>query len=158
MFVPWEIGSAAMKKILFILIGLVVLGGVGGGGYKAWMGSWEDGTGLGQANSFSTVKEIPAYIELQPVTAPFRRGDKNVQYLVLSINLEVRDKDLVDSVRERMPRLLDTYTSELYALAGERGPEQRSINLARVQARLLTGSDRVLGPGVIRAVLVQLAR
>jgi len=144
-----------MKKTL---IALVLLAVIGGGGYMAWIGSWDKGTGIGGARSFSTGEAKPEFVELRPITAPLRATDDKVQYLVLAITLQVHSKDLASQVHDRLPRLLDAFSQELYGLADARPVGQHSINLARVKARLLAGSERVLGPGIVDDVLVRMAR
>ena len=77
--------------------------------------------------------------------------------MLLVVNLEVGSKRDIARVREMLPRLRDAFVTELHALAATRSPDQRLINVGRVKARLIAGAHKVLGPGVVRDVLVQLA-
>ena len=77
--------------------------------------------------------------------------------MLLVVNLEVGSKRDIARVREMLPRLQDAFVTELHALAATRSPDQRLINVGRVKARLIAGAHKVLGPGVVRDVLVQLA-
>ncbi len=137
---------------------LVLVGFLGGGGFFAWTTFLGSKSGSGGTLSLSAATADAYYIEMDPLTAPFIRDGVFAQYVVLVINLEVASEDAIEAVREKKPRLRDAFVSELHALAAIRSPRQRLINLARVKARLLAGANRILGPGVVRDVLVQLAR
>lgn len=143
-----------MKKILIIVIGLAVLGG---GGFFAWtmfMGGQDAGPVDG---SLAASRESPVYVEMEPLTAPFIRDGRFAQYVVLVVNLEVANEKNAERIQARMPELRDAFVTELHALAALRPPDQKLINLARIKARLLAGANRVMGSGVVRDVLVQLA-
>jgi len=143
-----------MKKILIIVIGLAVLGG---GGFFAWttfMGGRDAGSVDG---SLAASQKSPVYVEMEPLTAPFIRDGRFAQYVVLVVNLEVANEKNAERIQARMPELRDAFVTELHTLAALRPPDQKLINLARIKARLLAGANRVMGNGVVRDVLVQLA-
>ncbi len=150
-----------MKKLVVILVAALVLGG---GCYIGWMqyaaaGSSE-GAGGGSASAgggSAPGGDQALFIELEPLTAPFIRDGNFAHYVLLVVNLEVGNKRDIERVREMLPRLRDAFVTELHALAATRSPNQRLINVARVKARLIAGTHKVLGPGVVRDVLVQLA-
>ncbi len=143
-----------MKKLVVILVAALVLGG---GGYIGWMQYFADGSGEGAGGGSAPVGDQAPFVELDPLTAPFLRDGKFARYVLLVVNLEVGSQRDIARVREMLPRLRDAFVTELHALAATRSPDQRLINVARVKARLIAGTHRVLGPGVVRDVLVQLA-
>ena len=54
---------------------------------------------------------------------------------------------------------LDPLTAPfVHTMATMRNPDQAMINIRRVKSRLLANADAVLGAGVVRGVLVQLAQ
>ena len=138
-----------------MLLVLVVV--LGGGGFFAWTKFAGTESSSGGTLSLSAAMAGVHFVEMKALTAPFIRDGVFAQYVVLVINLEVANESDVAIVHENKPRLRDAFVSELHALAAVRPPEQRLINLARVKARLLAGASRVLGPGVVRDILVQLA-
>ncbi len=143
-----------MKKY-FIMLVLVLAHG--GGGYFAWT-EYFAGTSAGIVlPSLLSRDDKPLYIEIERLTAPFIRDQRFVQYVVLDVSLEVVEERDADKVRQLTPRLRDAFLGELHRLATIRPARQKLINVARVKARLLAGADRVLGPRVVRDVLVQLA-
>ncbi len=150
-----------MKKLVVILVAALVLGG---GGYIGWMqygaaGSGEDAGGgsVSAGGESAPGGDHALFVELEPLTAPFLRDGKFAHYVLIVINLEVGSQPDIERVREMLPRLRDAFVTELHALAATRSPDQRLINVGRVKARLIAGTHRVLGPGVVRDVLVQLA-
>ncbi len=136
---------------------LVLVGVLGGGGFFAWTRFAATESRSGGTLSLSAATEGMHFVEMKALTAPFIRDGVFAQYVVLVINLEVASEAAIETVRELKPRLRDAFVSELHALAAMRPPGQRLINLARVKARLLAGASRVLGPGVVRDILVQIA-
>lgn len=145
-----------MKKAIILVVLLLVLGG---GGYFGWQQMGEtsaDGGEESQAGFF--FDDEPRFVELDLLTAPFLRGGKFVQYVVLVVNLEVVNAAAVDEVRAVMPRLRDAFVSELHTLATMRNPEQKMLNIKRIKSRLLASAQKVMGGGTVRAVLVQLAQ
>lgn len=147
-----------MKKAIILVVLLLVLGG---GGYVGWqqMGDTapEAEAGEGGENS-SFFADEPRFIELDLLTAPFMRGGKFVQYVVLVVNLEVRSDDEVVEVRAVMPRLRDAFVTELHTIATMRNPEQMMLNMKRIKSRLLASAHKVMRNETVRDVLVQLAQ
>lgn len=155
-----------MKKVIILL---AALGLLGGGGFFAWSQVSSGPEPTDEKAEAAVEKKAPAkkkkrkptddvfYVEMPPITVPFIRDGAFAQYVVLVVNLEVSSRDDMDLVQKNQPRLRDAFVSELHSLATTRSRNQRLINLARIKSRLLAGADRVLGVGVVDAVLVQLA-
>ncbi len=145
-----------MKKAIILVVLLLVLGG---GGYVGWqqMGNTAPGARDGGGNS-SFFADEPKFVELDLLTAPFVRGGKFVQYVVLVVNLEVRGDDEVDEVRAVMPRLRDAFVTELHTIATMRNPEQKMLNMKRIKSRLLASAHKVMRNEFVLDVLVQMAQ
>ncbi len=142
-----------MKKLVMLLVLVVALAG---GAYFAWTEYFGDEAGSEALLGLLNADDKPVYVEIERLTAPFIRDGGFVQYVVLDVSLEVAQAHDVDTVRRLAPRLRDSFLVELHRLATIRPASQRLINVARIKARLLAGADRVLGPDVVRNVLVQL--
>ena len=147
-----------IKKTIILVVTLLALGG---GGYFGWqqMGEIAPSSDSGQAGEGGYFfDDEPKFVELDLLTAPFLRGGKFVQYVVLVVNLEVASDDAVDEVRAVMPRLRDAFVTELHTMATMRNPDQKMLNMKRIKSRLLASAQKVMGGGVVREVLVQLAQ
>ena len=138
------------------LVALFVIAALGGG-YFAWTEFFADPSGGKAMTSLFGGDDKPSYVEIERLTAPFIRNGEFVQYVVLDVSLELADEPNATKVRHLTPRLRDAFLAELHRLARVRPASQRLINLGRIKARLLASADRVLGPNVVRDVLVQLA-
>ncbi len=138
-------------KIAIGLLVLVLL--LGGGGYFGWTTHLSGD----YVEPILAADDSPGYIELKTITVPFVRDGKFAHYVVLVVHIEVANETAMSKVKAYMPKLRDAFVSELHALAAVRPASQKLINVARVKARLLAGTERVLGPDVVRDVLVQLA-
>jgi hypothetical protein len=147
---PGSMGLARHVDMKIALVALFVIAALGGG-YFAWT---EFG---GEATFLTGGDDELRYVEIERLTAPFIRNGEFVQYVLLDVSLELTDEPSATRVRRLTPRLRDAFLGELHRLARVRPAGQRLINLGRVKARLLAGADRVLGPNVVRDVLVQLA-
>ena len=149
-----------MKTAIILVVLLIVLGG---GGYYGWQQMGEnpdtaDGGPEAQGGEGGFFEDGVKFVELDLLTAPFVRGGKFVQYVVLVINLEVASNDAVDDVRAVMPRLRDAFITELHTIATMRNPDQKMLNMPRIKSRLLASANQVLGGNTVRDVLVQLAQ
>lgn len=146
-----------MKKAIILVVVLLVLGG---GGYFGWLQMNEsppEPADTERASGFFSNSE-PKFVELDLLTAPFIKGGKFVQYVVLVVILEVANDDEVDEVRAVIPRLRDAFVTDLHTLATMRNPEQKMLNLKRIKSRLLASAHKVMGVNTVREVLVQLAQ
>lgn len=146
-----------MKTAIILVVLLIVLGG---GGYYGWQqmdDSSSDSTAE-EGGESSYFDDEPKYVELDLLTAPFVRGGKFVQYVVLVINLEVADDEAVEAVRAVVPRLRDAFITELHSMATMRNPEQKMLNMPRVKSHLLASAHKVMRNTTVRDILVQLAQ
>ena len=146
-----------MKTAIILVVLLIVLGG---GGYFGWQQMGESSPDGGEESGGSSffANDDPRFVELDLLTAPFLRGGKFAKYVILVINLEVSNDDEVEEVRAVMPRLRDAFVTELHTIATMRNPEQKMLNIKRIKSRLLVSANEVMGEGVVRDVLVQLAQ
>jgi hypothetical protein len=94
------------------------------------------------------------FVDLDTVVLPVFRAGRLIQHLTLGITLEV-PADRAERVAAVMPRLRDAYLTELHGMFSLRFVQDRESVLPLVKRRLLVVSERELGTGAIRDVLVQ---
>ncbi len=145
-----------MKTAIILVVLLIVLGGGGYVGWKQMGGSSPDAGEESGAGFF--FDDGPKFVELDLLTAPFLRGGKFVQYVVLVVNLEVANDAAAVEVRAVMPRLRDAFVTELHTIATMRNPDQKMLNMKRIKSRLLASAHKVMRNEIVRDVLVQLAQ
>jgi hypothetical protein len=89
----------------------------------------------------------PAFVKLPLFNIPVIEGDKVTRQISVGIALELVEGLKPQSIDEKKPALIDAYIRDLYGMFGQR--IQQSI-----KQRLAQTADRVLGPGMVRQVLV----
>lgn len=137
-----------MKKIILIVVILLVLGG---GGFAVWkfMLSGEK-AGMTAAEQQAAP---PVYVELDPFIIQVIRGNGVVKYLSLSIKLEVAGPEAEAKVKTMMPYLRDAYFTRLHT-ALSRGDPAITYDAEKVKRQIMAESEKVLGPGFVRNVLI----
>ena len=149
-----------MKKLIFILLLLLLLGG---GGAAAWYfflrtpAEGDKAVGPAPAEGEHKVEAKAVFVDVGEIIVPVYNRDGKDQLLVVRMELELGDIMPVDQVRYLLPRLRDAYIGTLSTLAGRGELVEESQRNATMKHALKLASDRVLGPDVIKDVLLQRA-
>ena len=140
-----------MKRLVILAL-IVAL--VAGGGFGAWRYLLrEPGDAELAEQSDQASPEPPSFIELTPLVLPLIREGQVTQHITYKIVLEVEFAD-EDQVYWAKRQLTDAYLSELHGLLALRYVRDMDNVLPFMERRLLAVSDRLLGPGVVDAVLL----
>ncbi len=100
----------------------------------------------------------PTFVTLPPIVLPvFNRENKVTRQAGLVLALELEPGKTPADIEPNRLRLRDAFITELYALYDQVGGADRVIESSLVKQRLQETSDRVLGPGIVHAVLIQQA-
>lgn len=140
-----------MKRLVVIALVVALLAG---GGVAAWQLLLRDPDDEAAAEQAAEVRsEPPTQIELTPVVMPLIQEGHVTKHITYQIVVEVdlEDEDLVYLAQRQ---LTDAYISELHGLLALRYVREMDDALPFMQRRLLAVSDRLLGSGVIDAVLL----
>src|SRR5262249_44253370 len=86
---------------------------------------------------------------------PVIEKDQVTRQVSLGIALELADGQEPDSIDPKKPVVVDAFLSDLYGMFAQRGGASRIAEQGSIKARLARTADRVLGPGVVRQVLIQ---
>ena len=140
-----------MKMVIIIVAVLALLGA---GGYAAYtfLGAGEEPSAAAPEDG-----EKPAFIALDPFIVPVIRGNEIVRHVNLEITLELAPGVAEDDVNEMMTFLRDAFIKRLHGIIGRRHGrrEDEGLDMARIKRGLLADSARVLGPDIVRDVLIQ---
>ena len=99
----------------------------------------------------------PVFVQMQPIVLPIVQGDRVTRTAGVVLSLElVKGKTEADLEPKRV-KLRDAFITTLYAYMDQHSEEPRAIDAEAVKRRLEQTSERVLGPGVVRQVLIQQA-
>lgn len=94
------------------------------------------------------------YLTLAPLLVSVIHHDDVEKLVSLIVTVELTDRSKRIDVERLMPRLRDAYLSDLTKMFSLLPFGRHSINLPLVKRQLRAASDRVLGQGVVRDVLV----
>lgn len=96
----------------------------------------------------------PIFIKVDRLNIPVVHGDRVAGQIMLQLEIEVADNDGRDKVREAEARLRNAFIMALKSYADSRPNILRGPNLRALKRLLLESSHRVLGPDVVKAILV----
>ena len=143
-----------MKKLLPILVGIVVLVGAGAGYFLFFAGSRP---AAAEQDRPAAPPTPPVYVEFNPILLPIVGDGRVEQQVNIVFALEVANQEAANRAIAMAPRLNDAFLQALYGTLHRRDVMRDGVlNLAVVKRRLIEESNRILGQGVVRDVLVQM--
>ena len=97
------------------------------------------------------------FVKMSPLFLPVLGARRIEQTIGLVVALELEDPTNAALVEQSGPKLTDAFISELYgSLDASRLGQGGLVNIDQVKGKLGRASDRVLGEGVVKEVLVQM--
>jgi hypothetical protein len=99
----------------------------------------------------------PVFVTLPQITIPVYEGEAMTRQASLVLALELEKGRSEAEVSRLETRLVDAYITDLTALFERRSAEPRVIDPEEIKPKLLETAGRVLGPGVVKDVLIQRA-
>lgn len=141
-----------MKLVIILVIVIVLLAGGGGAAYFFRADLFGDGA----APKAPIAKVADAvFVDLESVTIAVIRNRRIEKHVVLQISLEVPGETERATVSHALPRLKDAFIKDLYDYYAVQPPGREGINVEAIKKRLKFTTDAVMGPGLVRAVLIQ---
>jgi hypothetical protein len=140
-------GPEPMKKLLFVLVGLIGLGGTG-------FGVWSFLSAAPPVPEEAAM-ERPQFVRIDNLIIPVIRRDRVERHISLSVALEVRDAENRRAVQRALPHLRHAFIVDLNGYLRMLKSDDNPHFLVSVKRRLLKVGAAVIGPGMIDAVLVQ---
>jgi hypothetical protein len=102
--------------------------------------------------------EGPAFVKMAPIVLPiFNKENKVTRQAGLVLALELEPGKTAGDLEPNERKLRDAFITDLYTLFEQTANAEHVIDVVLVKERLQQTSDRVLGPGVVHAVLIQQA-
>jgi flagellar basal body-associated protein FliL len=100
------------------------------------------------------VPGAPTFVKLPPIVLPVIEGNSVTRQVGISVTLELAEGQTLQSIEPQRRQLMDAFITELYRIYGWRSTADHVVNDALIKDRLLRTADRVLGAGVVHAVLI----
>ena len=143
-----------MKKIIIIVVVLLLLGGGGFAVWKFMLSAGNGGAGEAREALSEMMNTGPVYLELDPFIVPVIRENRIVKYLSLAIKLELTNGAAEKKVKDMMPYVRDAYFTRLHATLS-RGDTALNYDLEKLKTQLMAESEKLLGPNVVKSVLIE---
>lgn len=96
----------------------------------------------------------PVFVKLPLFSIPVIEGDKVTRQVVVGVALELVEGVKAASIGEKQPAVIDAFFRDLYGMFGQRSQISRVAVERSIKQRLGQTADRVLGPGIVRQVLI----
>lgn len=145
-----------MKALFLLLFGLMLLGGAAFGGWTLYNKFMVPQTAEELAKKEAEKPPPPvAYVRINPIVVPMIGKDKVEQFVTIVATIEV-DAAKQPHAQANVPRLIDAFIFTLYAGVDDKsvmsGP---LVSIPALKDKLAAAAAKVLGPGVVQGVLVQ---
>ncbi len=98
---------------------------------------------------------VPVFIDMQPIVLPVIEGKNVTRQVGVLLTVELAEGRASEDVEEKRRQLTDAFITELYRIYGWRSGADRVVNETLVKQHLQASADRILGKGVVEAVLIR---
>jgi hypothetical protein len=156
-----------MIRLLIIVFALIVALGAGAGGLIQF-GILPDFTGMivppgqdaggqetaGTAEDAPVVRVDPVFLDMPPILVPIIRQGVLERNIYIALRLKVVPGQ-EQAARYHSQALHDVYVRALYDQVPRQMEKRQTLDLQRLKDRLFEITERVVGKGVVEAVLVQ---
>ncbi len=97
----------------------------------------------------------PVFVELAPITVPVIEGSAVTRQVSVVLSLELEGGQSEADLDAKKRALTDAFLQDRYGMFAQRSGAARVADQRTVKARLSRTATRVLGPGVVREILVE---
>jgi flagellar FliL protein len=135
-----------VRKALFAVIGLILIGGIGGSGYFFFFHH------KGEVKVAAPEVKPPTFFDLPEVLVNLSNtGADHAQYLKVKVVLELADAAVVQQIQPVLPRVMDTFQTFLREMRPS--DLEGSAGIYRMREELTRRVNIAIAPSHINAVL-----
>ena len=134
------------RKMLFIIIGAVLVLALGGGGAFMFMGGAKQ-----EAHDDKPKPPATVFIDLPQMVVNLSTPAERQQYLRIKVALEVKDAELAKQIEPLMPRVVDSFQVQLREMRPT--DFEGAASLYRLKEELLRRINAAIAPAHVEAVL-----
>ena len=147
-----------MKKMLMAGGGVLLLIGITVGVLK-WqnIGPFSNDGGTAEKEEAYIAPDLgdkPTFLDVDPIVIPIFKDNEVVGNIQLGIKLEIIGNDAYRIVTQRKAKLVDAYLRDLYVYIPRYLMRAAQVDLVVVKKRLIVLTDKVMGPGTVKDVLI----
>jgi len=108
----------------------------------------------GEEGAKPRVSSELGYIVMEPFLAPIIEGRRISKYVAVGVILELHSEDNKRQVRDSMMPLRNAFIDDFVFQAQMNSGRSDSIHLHRIKSRFRTLADRIVGPDIVKEVLI----
>lgn len=149
-----------MNRIAVLFVLILLFAGAGGGAWWFLLREQPELSAEAQLAAAMAEEEVglieaTRYIEIKPLVMPIIREGRVILHLTLIMAVELVHPLEKEEVEQFIRPLRDAIFTELHSLFALRYVQERGYDLPFVKERIYRVSERVIGKGLIKAVLIQ---
>jgi hypothetical protein len=149
-----------MNRIAVLFVLILLFAGAGGGAWWFLLREQPELSAEAQLAAAMAEEEVglieaTRYIEIKPLVMPIIREGRVILHLTLIMAVELVHPLEKEEVKQLVRPLRDAILTELHSLFALRYVQERGYDLPFVKERIYRVSERVIGKGLIKAVLIQ---
>jgi len=143
-----------VKAVIVLVLGIALLGGAGYGGwmlYNIYLIPQE-----GAEKKEEPPPKVPtSFVRITPLVVPVIGHKKVEQFVTIVVTMEVV-AEKAPMVQAHQPKMVDAFLSTLYGAVDDKSVMTGNlVNIPAVKEKLTEAAAKVVGPGVVQSVLVQ---
>jgi flagellar protein FliL len=96
----------------------------------------------------------PPFVKLPMFSIPVIEGDKVTRQVAVYIVLELSEGQSAATLQPKERQLMDAFLRDLYGMFAQRSGADRIAIQGSIKTRLSLTADKVLGPGIVKQVLI----
>ncbi len=143
-----------MKRLIGILAAVMVMA-VSGGAVWFFFLQAETPFGGEEEATQTAVEAQVELIEFEPITVPIIQDRQVKKYVMIQFTLEMVNAEAKKYAERRMPRLQNALFLTVWGYFSNQPAGQTAINISQVKSRLQRANDKVLGPGLVKGVIIK---
>ena len=136
--------------MIFAIVGLLMVSVVAVAGYQMFMTD-------GEKTAAPEVSSELGNVDMEPFLAPIIEDRRISKYLAVGVILELHREDHKAPVRDSMTPLRNVFIDDFVFQAQMNSGPSQSVLLRRVKPRFHTLADRIVGPNIVKEVLISSA-
>ena len=102
-----------------------------------------------------SIPGVPAFFDIEPIVLPVIEGNRIPRQVGILLTLELAEGHRKQEARDKERQLTDAFITELYRIYGWRSTADHVVSERLIKERLQIAADRVLGKGVVHAILIR---
>lgn len=141
--------------IVIVLVVLLLAGGAAAFFFLQEEAATDGGQTVEKTEEQPKITAEPVYLDIKNLTIPIIRNRAIQKYVLFRVTLEMSDEDAKNDVKAMLPTLQDALIMDLNDYYAYQTPGEDGIDVKAVRRRLQRASDRAVGKGKVRNILIQ---